>query len=335
MNAGGCFLLFFGLFWSSITLGFDALIGNTVYQRLRAERYATTPGRVTQSEVNRSRGGKGGSSYRPKIHFAYTVGEREFIGQQFHYGDTGNSDDRWAIGMVAAFPVGKSVTVHYDATNPEDAVLLTGLEGSELFMGLFLTPFNCIMLAIWSVPLVALRRKFWPLPAGVRLTQRFRRTHACLASVQPLAAALITLGGTAFAAIFIVGFSSGFSPSLTVASWTWAVILGAAGFAFAFRRVRLNSGNEDLVLDAQAGTLTLPRTFGRKTLTQVSHSEAKSVSIESVAHQSSKGGTTYSHVPTLQLKDGRSEALADWYAEVKAKTFAAWLRAQIGLSPAA
>lgn len=334
MNAGGCFLLFFGLFWSAITLGFDGFLGKTAYQRLHAEEFATTTGRVTHSEVVVTRGSKGSRNYRPKIHFAYTVSGREFTSEKFHYGDDGNSDARWAKQMVETFPVGKSVTVRYDPANLTDAVLLTGLEGSELFLALFLTPFNCIMLALWSVPLAALRRKFWPQPAGVRLTERFRRTHACLASVSPLGAAMLTLAGTAFAAIFIVGFSTGFNPSVQAACVAWGVILAVAVAAFVLRWLRLSSGAADLVLDTLAGTLTLPRTFGRTTATSINHGEVKSVSIEQIAHQGSKGGTTYSYAPTLHLHDGRTERLADWYDEAKAKTFAAWLRAQLNL-PAA
>ena len=41
--------------------------------------------------------------------------------------------------------------------------------------------------------------------------------------------------------------------------------------------------------------------------------------------------TTYSHAPTLHLRDNRTERLADWYDETKATTFAAWLRTQLGL----
>ncbi len=331
MNVGGCFLLFFGLFWSSITLGFDGFIAKTFYQRLHAQDFATTTGRVTHSEVVRSRGRKGSTNYRPKIHFAYAVNGRAFIGENFHYGDTGNGEARWAEQTAATFSVGKSVTVHYDAANPADAVLLTGLEGSELFLTLFLTPFNCIMLGIWSVPLVALQRKLWPRPAGVPLTQRLRRTHACLATVTPFAAGMLTLAGCAFAGIFIVGFSTGFNPTVTIACLAWGVVLAAAVTAFVLRWLRLSSGVADLVLDTMAGTLTLPRTCGRKAATQLNYSEVKSVAIEQLAHTGQKGGTTYSYAPTLHLQDGRTERLADWYDEAKARTFAAWLRTQLNL----
>ena len=335
MNAGGCFLLFFGLFWSSITLTFDGFIARTFYQRLRAESYATTSGRVTRSEIIRSRGSKGGTTYRPKIHFVYTVNGHEFTSEKFHYGDDGNSDARWAKQTTETFSIGKSVTVHYDAANPADAVLLTGLEGSELFLALFLTPFNCIMLVLWAVPLVALKRKFWPLPAGVPLTPRFRRTHACLATVTPLGAAVLTLAGTAFAGIFIVGFSVGFNPSVPIACLAWGILIVAAVVAFVLRWLRLSSGVMDLALDTMAGTLTLPRNCGRTAATQLNYGEVKSVGIEQIAHTGQKGGTTYSYAPTLHLHDGRTEQLADWYDETKAKTFAAWLRTQLNLPASA
>ena len=331
MNTGGCFLLFFGLFWSAITLGFDGFLGRTVYQRLHAESFATTRGVVMHSELIRSRGSKGGTNYRPKIHFAYAVLGREFNGEQFHYGDMSGNDPRWAERMLKEFPLGKSVTVHYDAENPADAVLLTGLEGSELFLAIFLTPFNCVMLALWSVPLTALQRRLVRQVAGVPLTQRFGRTHACLATVTPLVAALITLGGTAFATIFIVGFTAGFNPSVRVASFAWVGIFSAAVVAFALRWQRLSTGRCDLVLDLAARTLTLPRAGGFRESAQVPYADVKSITVERIAHQGQKGGTTYSHAPTLHLRDNRTERVADWYDEKKATLFAAWLRAQLGL----
>ncbi len=335
MNIGGCFLLFFGLFWSGITLGFDWFIGRTVYQRLHAESFATTTGTVTHSEVIRSRGSKGGTNYQPKIHFAYTVLGREFTSECFHHGDMSGGDAKWAEQVTKDFPKAKSVTVHYDPENPADAVLLTGLEGSELFLAIFLTPFNCVMLAIWLVPLTALQRRLWPQAAGVPVTQRFGHTHACLATVTPLAAALLALGGSAFATIFIVGLSAGTNPSVRVAGLAWGGIFTVAVLAFLLRWRRLSSGRDDLVLDRAAHTLTLPRTCGRREATQLGYADVKSIAIERVAHQGQKGGTTYSHAPTLHLRDNRTERLADWCDETKATTFAAWLRAQLGLPPVA
>ena len=331
MNIAGCVLLFFGLFWSSITLGFDWFIACTFYQRIHAESFATTTGTVTHSEVIRSPGSKGRTNYRPKIHFTYTVLGRQFTSERFHHGEMSGGDAKWAEQVTEDFPKTKSVTVHYDPENPADAVLLTGLEGSELFLAIFLTPFNCVMLAMWLVPLTALQRKLWPRVAGVPVTQRFGHTHACLATVTPLAAALLALGGAAFATIFIVGFSAGFNPSVRVASLAWGGIFTVAVSAFILRWQRLSSGRDDLVLDLASRTLILPRTCGRREAVQLSYADVKSIAIERLAHRGQKGGTTYSHAPTLHLRDNRTERLADWYDETKATTFAAWLRTQLGL----
>ncbi|NBV22153.1 MAG: DUF3592 domain-containing protein [Proteobacteria bacterium] len=333
MNAGGFLLLCFGLFWSGITLTFDSFIARTFYHRLHAQDYAGAPGRVTRSEIIRTRGSKGSTSYRPKIHFSYTVNGTEYTSEKLHYGEEGSSDARWAEQIVKTFPVGQSITARYDVANPGDAVLLTGLEGSELFLALFLTPFNCIMLALWCVPLFALKRNFWPRPAGVPVTQRLRRTHVNLATVTPFGAAVLALGGGAFGLIFVVGFSAGFNPSVKVACLAWGILLAGATLAYVLRWLRLSSGVADLVLDTMGATLTLPRMVSR-TDSQVSFHEVKAVVIEQIANRGQRGGTTYSYAPTLQLHDGRAFKLADWYDEPKAKTFTAWLRGQLGL-PAA
>ncbi len=334
VQAGGCFLVVFGLFWSSITLVFDVMIARTAYQRLQARSYATVPGRITRSEVIRSRGSKGSTSYKPKIFYTYEVNGQKLTGDVYHFGEMSNSDSRWANATVAAFPAGKEITVYYDQTDPTRAVLKTGIEGDELFLGLFLTPFNCFMLAIWSIPLARLRRKVSPEAGGVQLFQERFETRARMAAFMPIHAALAAAGGTGFALIFIIGFSTGFTPSIKVAVAGWSVVLGAAALAFAHHRKRINSGAEDLVLDAGSRMLTLPCNSGRKRPMQVAFSEVTAVEVKCHEHRSSKGGTTYSYSPTLELRDGRTEELADWYDQPKADAFSAWLRERLGVEDA-
>ena len=331
MNSGGCFLLVFGLFWSSLTLGFDWHVAQMIRQRFRAESFATAPGRVTHCELVRTRGRKGGTRYTPKIHFTYTVGGREFTSETYHFGDQASNDATGAERIVKAYPVGQTVTVHYDAADPAQAVLLIGLEGGEIFLTLFLTLFNCVMFVLWAIPVFALWRKLSPRPAGVPLTRKFRRTHACLATVTPLGAAVLTLAGTSFAGIFIVGFSCNMNPNLTQAATAWAVVLALALLAAAWCWVWLNAGHADLVLDVGAATLTLPPDGPHKTPVQFSFNEIKGITVERIAHTGSKGGTSYSHAPTLQLANGGSEQIADWYDEPKANQFAAWLRKELNL----
>ncbi|MBI3878120.1 MAG: DUF3592 domain-containing protein [Verrucomicrobia bacterium] len=334
VQSGGCFLVVFGLFWSSFVLAFDGFIARTVWQRLHAQSFATAPGRVTRSEVIRSRGSKGSSSYSAKIFYTYEVNGQKLTGDQYHFGNMSNSDSRWANATVAAHPAGKEVTIHYDPADPTRAVLKTGIEGDELFLALFTTPFNCIMLAIWSIPLARLRRKVSPEAGGVQLFDDKFVTRARMAAFMPVHAALAAAGATGFVLIFVIGFSTGFTPSIKVAVTGWSVVLGAAALAFAHRRKRILSGAEDLVLDEGARTLTLPCNRGRKRPRQVAFREVTAVEVRRHEHRSSKGGTTYSYSPMLELRDGRAEELADWYDQPKADAFSAWLREKLGVEDA-
>src|SRR5437764_2164637 len=70
-----------------------------------------------------------------------------------------SSNDGGARRVVAEYPAGRQVDVHYAAADPADSVLLTGLEGADLFLPMFMTPFNLIMLGIWYVPFSKLLRR--------------------------------------------------------------------------------------------------------------------------------------------------------------------------------
>ncbi|MBI3882343.1 MAG: DUF3592 domain-containing protein [Verrucomicrobia bacterium] len=331
MNSGGWLLLVFGLFWSGITLTFDGFVARSIWQRWSAQNFASAPGRVTHSEVIRMRGSKGGSSYRPKIVYTYEVDGRTLTSEQYHFGEMSSSDARWANAVLAQHPVGREVTVRYDPADPKRAVLKTGIEGDELFVGLFLTPFNAIMLAIVWLALASLRRKFSPEAGGVSLRTERLRTRARMAAFLPFHAAVAAAGGVGFVLIFIIGFTSGFNPSVRVAVAGWSVVLCAAALAFGRRWMRIHSGAEDLVLDAGTQTLTLPCNRGRKRPVEVAFGEVAAVEVKRHERTSSKSGTTYSYSPTLQLRDGRSEQLAEWYDQPKADAFTAWLRGKLSL----
>jgi hypothetical protein len=327
---GGVILLVFGLIWSGVTCSFDAMIANSFWQRLRAESFPTVSGKIIKSQIRTSRGSKGSTNYRPDLVYQYRVSDIKYTGTQYQFGDLDNSGSRWASRLVGAFPVGKEVLIHYDPSNPASAALATGLDGSEIFMTLFLTPFNCAMLAIWSVPMIWLRGKFRsPVAGGVKLETVGNRIRAKVYVVGPIPAGLIAVGISAFVSIFAVGFATDMHPTPTVAMGTWLVVLSIGGYVFIRRSRRIRSGVEDLLLDLDAGTVTLPCHKERKDVVQVPLAEIQGVRIEKVIHRSSKGGTSYSYAPTFCLTNGREERIADWYDESKAKGFTQWLEEQI------
>lgn len=144
MSRGGSVLFFlcFAIFWSSFTLVFDGVTGWATVRQMRAKGYPTVPGRITHSEV-KEHSDSDGSTYSAEIRYTYRVDQREYRGDRYRYGGVSSSDGN-AQRTVAAFPVGAEVTVHYHPRDPADAILIVGLEGCDLFMPMFLLPFNVV-----------------------------------------------------------------------------------------------------------------------------------------------------------------------------------------------
>lgn len=328
-GSGLAVLLIFGLFWTALVGVFDGLLGYNFYRQVRATHFAQTTGQVTASEVTHHRGSKGGTTYGVSIHYTYTVDGRKFSGQRYRYADWSSSDSKWAYEAVAQNAVGATVPVFYDPKNPEDSLLSPGVTGGDCFMLLFLTPFNVVMLGLWSLPCSALRRKLRPSDCGgVKWTTDGRRLRVRLPRYSPFVSGLATIGLAAFLALFVVAFSGGFHPRFTVVMGAWGLILatGAGVALWTWRRQR--NGRTDLVIDEIEGTVQLPATFGRKLPQTVPRAALGGVEVETVAHRGSRGGTTYTYAVTLTC-DGGTQKLTDWYDEQRARDFAGWLRQRL------
>lgn len=119
-----------------VALTFWAILGDlatsgSVRSFLNYQLYeyeATTKGTIIRSEL--WYGMKGGAHY--SIAYSYTVDEYDsYIGKRVNFYK--NVDDT-AVEAVDNYPVGKEVTVYYEKTNPEQAVLeKTSLGGGTWF----------------------------------------------------------------------------------------------------------------------------------------------------------------------------------------------------------
>ncbi|HEU5070061.1 MAG TPA: DUF3592 domain-containing protein [Verrucomicrobiae bacterium] len=328
-GSGLTILLIFGLFWTALVGTFDGLLGCNFYRQVRASHFAQTTGQVTASEVTHHRGSKGGTTYGVSIHYNYTVDGQKFSGDRYRYANWSSSDSQWAHDAVAQNPVGAAVPVFYNPKNPQDSLLSPGVTGGDCFMLLFLTPFNVVMLGIWSLPCAALRRKWRPSDCGgVKWTTDGRRLRVRLPRYSPWVIGLATIGLTSFLATFVVALSGGFHPRFAVVMGTWGLILvlGAGVALWTWRRQR--SGQSDLVIDEIEGTVQLPATFSRKFPQTVPLAALGEVEVETIANRGSRGGTTYSYAVTLPC-DGGSQKLTEWYDEQRARDFAGWLRQRL------
>jgi len=177
----GVFLLIFSCFWSTIVILFDSHIGRTLWNQFESRNYPAITGQITHSELTRSRGRKGRTSYGVAIRYHYVVDDRSLDGTQFRYNANSSSDSTWAARVVSEHPVGSQTRVFYNPHNPQDAVLATGVDGSDLMLMLFLMPFNIIMLGLWTWLGGWLRERiFKPVAGGVRILTEGSRTSVRL-----------------------------------------------------------------------------------------------------------------------------------------------------------
>ncbi len=324
------FLLFFGLFWSALTLLFDFFIFVPAARQLRTTGYASTEGTIISSEVTRN-SGEHGPTYGVAVSYRYSVGDHEFTGNRYRHGAASTSDSAWARARVRAWSAGRTVRVFYDRNNPSEAVLQTGLSGSDLFMFAFITPFNGVMLGLCWAAWDQLRRAwFKPVAGGARILPGPRGMRVRLSPFSPLAVGLAGAGISAFLSIFVVAFTAGgFHPSLSTMAVAWSLILGSGVAAGGWQASRVLSGKYDLVLDELSQSLELPLIQGRTVPKIVPFSAIQTVEVETVSRPSARGRqSSVAYVPTLKLREG-AEPITEWYNEYKAKEFALWLRDKI------
>lgn len=334
--AGTVFLLFFTVFWSGITLAFDFFIVKAIFQQIQALNYSTAIGTITSSEVETNSDGEG-TTYRPSIKYTYVVNNKRYEEDRYRYGQM-SSGDHSAHRIVASYPVGRQVEVYHAPNNPADAVLHAGLEGSDLFLMMFMLPFNLVMLVLWLAILGGVRyRLFHPVAGGAKV---FDEGHCLRVRLSPLRPAYIgaaVSGGLAFVLVFIVGFGFGFNPPIQVMFVAWGIILGGSVIAGLYAHHKLGRGDSDLVIDDFHGTVALPRTFGRQEDVVVPSGKIVAIEVEQVEKRDSDGGTQRSYVPTVIFtsEDGsqRREKLIEWRDEASAEGLVEWLRERLRVKP--
>ncbi|MHC4588421.1 MAG: DUF3592 domain-containing protein, partial [Planctomycetota bacterium] len=147
---GAGFMLVFTLFWSGIVSVFDGFLIYGGVRQARAESFPTVEGRITRSEITTHRDSEGGTTFGADIAFTYRVDGTAYTSDRYRYGEMSSSDSSVASGVVRAHPVGANVRVFYNPRDPADAILMPGIAGQDVMLGLFLTPFNVVMLGLWS-----------------------------------------------------------------------------------------------------------------------------------------------------------------------------------------
>jgi hypothetical protein len=141
------------------------LLGLRLYWQTRRKLQAsgnwpTAAGTITESEVvealNRETDDRGhetvSTEYRVGIRFSYKVAGREFHSGNWKWGWTAiHGSPEKPAAIVAAYPVGKSVLVFYDPTEPATAVLEPGNRQGSLVQLVFSLVFGLGgLLMLWA-----------------------------------------------------------------------------------------------------------------------------------------------------------------------------------------
>jgi Protein of unknown function (DUF3592) len=114
-----------------VLIGFGAIaiaIGVALYvsqfrQGLRAtasKRWPVSPGTVVASALQKSPDGRW--RYRAAVQYRYRAGGKEYQSDRIFWGGNEGRQKHMA-SVIAAYPQGAKVSVHYDPQNPAEAVL--------------------------------------------------------------------------------------------------------------------------------------------------------------------------------------------------------------------
>lgn len=220
MNVQRLFVALFLCFFTLFVGGVDWLLLRDYGPQLRTGSFSQVKGQLLKAERTVVRGSKGAIHYGLSCEYQYTVEGQSYRGDRYRFGQIRSQKTQWIDDFLSAHPSGSTVDVSYNAAQPAESVLLSGLQGSDLALMLFLSPFNAAVLGGW----------FWLLGSsqnGDSLLQRLRAAGI---------SASASWGCLSFPAAFVVGIFLGGYPKLSIMASVWALIvvlsLSAAWSAF-------------------------------------------------------------------------------------------------------
>jgi Protein of unknown function (DUF3592) len=122
----GVVTVFLGLFIVIGAVAFAVGVWNLV-RSIRCESWPTAEGTVDRAEMT-YHSSKHGGTYSADISYHYQAAGAYYSGKRLAFGSMSSSSS-YARGILARYPVGAKVQVHYSPDDPELAVLETGIHG--------------------------------------------------------------------------------------------------------------------------------------------------------------------------------------------------------------
>lgn len=333
-RAARSFLIVFVAFWSLLTGIFDAIIITGWVRNLNARSYTAAPAKVLESSVETSHSSDS-TTYAPRILYEYSVAGKTYQSRTYRYGQWSTSDRGYAERIVAAHPVGRTLAAYYNPRDPADAVLTVTPDGLSRMLPLFLTPFNIVMLAGWTLLVLSLRARRDPgRVGGVRITEEVSAITVNLQSVpRPLAffaGAMIV----AFPGIFVAAFALGGQPSTTTLAVYWSLCTLSGVLALVWYAARVARGHYRLTIDPMRRTLTLPG-LCKSPEPELSFARVRAVALRqsTTRHTNNYPNTDLFLVRAEQATPSPAPAehrLRSFADPAEAEALASWLRERIG-----
>ena len=320
--------------WTSLVGLGDAALTHSVWKTLAARNYPSVVGRVLESRVDAVTAR--GTTYSPHIRYEYTVAGVRYESDHYRFGEMGNSRRAFADRVVAQYPAGSPVTVHFDSQVHNEAVVVVWIDECHRWWFVFMTPFNLFMLGGWVSVLSMTRPRARPHTiAGSRV----REGPPIQIGMQPFPIWAVAWG-SAFVASFLgmaaIVFLLRETTTAAVLIYLGSCALVGVVVAAVYAR-RIATGHYRLTIDPIRRTMSLPRRRGK------AHREVHFDSIASIEVRDAPGPTRRSapagrvvvsfkaDTPPFQDASGSEVALGDWPHKNDAILFRDYLAERLGL----
>jgi hypothetical protein len=297
-------------------------------RQLNSEKYLSTTGTITQSKIYSQTNSTGVINCRINVAYKYQVGGQQQEAHRFRYiGDSLFTEDI----SVTACRMGSHVMVFYNPQDPTDALLSPGITGEDLAPFFKSLSFLYIMLIIGGLCFFRLLRAvFRPLAGGVKIICEAQLVRVQLPWFSPTTVAIMS---GIFGLICLSLLPSQWHKSLAIAVMELLSNLGVVIIAYLWLRYKIRSGNYNLDISNDAGTITLPKKYGCKNRLTLKISEISTVTVDTEVWRGNNSINMRNYVPSLHLrhKDSETIPLIKWQEKGRAEDFAVWLRKELGL----
>ncbi len=299
-----------------------------ITRQLRSMGYPSVLGTITHSSVAVSRDSDGDPTYQFSVRYVYRVEGRRYEGTQARYSAWRTASQSFVEELAARFPEKSTVPVYYRPEAPEDAVLIAGLQSTELMVMLVMMPFAFVVGGGWYA--LGRRRS---KAEGLHPVVRDGRTHVTLRDTFPFVRALVTSGGCAVLLAIILALGWNSNPPVQAMLAAWVLMVASGVIAWQLTRVRQARGRYDLILDEPSRRLLLPPGPERKQPLELAWKHIAAVKCVPHTFEDPDGDKVLVWRPVLELtrsRGGHSEVLTQWSDQARAEALTDWLRSRLG-----